>query len=194
MKRFVALSLIAIVLFISSVVVLASITLGDYGYTYDIGSTPGPISRYNVMGEVEYINNDTESRFQTYAVRISGTPIPSFTILKLNGRVWWQGEIGCPLHLYRSQKQHWTDNVTGYKDVHYLDLPHYGNWPTYSTGKHKIEHPNTISVSTGQAPKKFFVSSNNVDNQDIYRDNWKGIGLGCSQSPVGLPTDDPDDD
>lgn len=175
-------------------------SFGDYGYTYNI-VWPSPTSQYNVMGEIKYgsLGWYGTSRFQTYASRQSGATVSNFQSLKLRGRIWSQNAtFPCPLYLWDEQKKHWQPPhtpVTGAKDAWILALykPDPDVFETYSIGKHKIVHPDTKSDSTGLDPKAFYVWNDDAANPAT-KDLWVGKGLGCTQSPIGLPTDDPDDD
>jgi len=193
MKRMIVLAGTLMVLFVSVSLVVALNSFGDYGYTYRIGVSPN-FSIYNVWGQVNYVSSNTISRFQTYAVHHSGPTISTFDVLKLKGRVWSQpdGGNGCPLSLHSSGQKDWFDGSGG-RNVHYLELANRNPsiWPSYSVGKHKLIHPNSVSVSTNASPKSFWVSSNNADNpiDPEFREEWKGIALGCTFSP-SLPPDE----
>lgn len=170
----------------------ATPSFGDYGYTYNIKPPAQPTSQYNVFGEVKYSSGfpTSISKFQTYAVRQGGPVISQFDKLKLRGRVWYQGETGCPLNIYADKKWHWPQAHGGYNS-HVLNLSNPADaFPRYAISKHKLVHQDAWNLATPPAPPNRFIvwidDATNPANGNL----WKGIHFGCPSPPVDLPPDD----
>lgn len=154
-------------------------SFGDYGYTYNIKPPGQPISQYNIFGEVKYGSGGSygASKFQTYAVHQLGPTISTFETLRLRGRVWYQGETGCPLMLVADRKLNWI-NASGTKDVHILSINNpIPNYPKYAVGSHQLVHPYSENLQ-GATPSAFRVwtyDSQNPATSAI----WNGVYFGC---------------